>query len=78
MGGQVGAAGHLRIGDGAQLAGKTGVANDVADGAIVGGYPASDIRVWRRVTAALPKLPELLHRVRRLENRLRGDRDPLG
>lgn len=70
MGGQVGTAGHMTIGDGAQIAAQSGVPNDVAAGTTVGGYPASDIRVWRRVTAALPRLPELLRRVRRLEARL--------
>jgi len=72
MGGQVGTAGHLTVGDGAQVAAQSGVPNDVAPGTTVGGYPATDIRVWRRVTAALPRLPELLRRVRRLEARLAG------
>jgi len=67
MGGQAGAAGHLTIGDGAQVAAQSGVPNDVAAGATVAGYPATDIQVWRRVSAALPRLPELLRRVRRLE-----------
>ena len=70
IGGQVGTAGHLTIGDGAQIAAQSGVPNDVPAGGIVGGYPASDIRVWRRVSAALPRLPELLRRVRRLESAL--------
>lgn len=67
MGGQVGAAGHLSIGDGAQIAAQSGVPNDVPAGGIVGGYPAVDIHIWRRMSAALPRLPELLRRVRRLE-----------
>lgn len=77
MGGQAGAAGHLTIGDGAQVAAQSGVPNDVASGAIVGGYPAQDIHVWRRVSAALPRLPELLRRVRHLESAL-GLRGPAG
>ncbi len=68
LGGQVGTAGHLSIGEGAQVAAQSGVPNDVPAGATVGGYPAVDIRVWRRVSAALPRLPELLRRVRRLES----------
>jgi UDP-3-O-[3-hydroxymyristoyl] glucosamine N-acyltransferase len=68
MGGQVGTAGHLSIGDAAQVAAQSGVPNDVPAGATVAGYPAVDIHVWRRLSAALPRLPDLLRRVRRLES----------
>jgi UDP-3-O-[3-hydroxymyristoyl] glucosamine N-acyltransferase len=67
IGGQVGAAGHLSIGDGAQIAAQSGVPNDVPAGGIVGGYPAVEIHAWRRVSAAVLRLPELLRRVRRIE-----------
>jgi len=69
VGGQAGFAGHIHVGDGAQVAAQAGVANDLAAGATVGGSPAIDIRLWRRVSAALLRLPELLRRVRRLESR---------
>ena len=75
IGGQAGAAGHLTIGDGAQIAAQSGVPNDVPAGATVGGYPAMDIRLWRRASAAFPRLPELLRRVRRLESAI-GARAP--
>jgi UDP-3-O-[3-hydroxymyristoyl] glucosamine N-acyltransferase len=68
VGGQAGFAGHIRIGDGAQIAAQSGVANDVAPGATLGGTPAIDVRLWRRISAALLRLPELLRRVRRLES----------
>ena len=67
MGGQVGAAGHLSVGDGAQIAAQAGLNNDVPAGAVVSGSPAVDIRVWRRYVAALPRLAEVLRRLRRLE-----------
>jgi UDP-3-O-[3-hydroxymyristoyl] glucosamine N-acyltransferase len=70
LGGQVGCAGHLMIGEGAQVAAQSGVPNDVSAGATVGGYPAVDIHLWRRISAALPRVPDLLRRVRRLERRL--------
>lgn len=70
MGGQAGAAGHLTIGDGAQIAAQSGVANSVAAEAVVGGYPAVDMPVWRRLSAAVVRLPELLRRVRRIEKQL--------
>jgi UDP-3-O-[3-hydroxymyristoyl] glucosamine N-acyltransferase len=74
MGGQSGAAGHLTIGDGAQVAAQGGVASSVMAGTVVGGYPAVEAPLWRRMTAALHRLPELVRRVRRLEKHL-GLRD---
>ncbi len=70
MGGQSGAAGHLTIGEGAQVAAQSGVPNSLAPGAIVGGTPAVDGVLWRRISAALVRLPELLRRVRRIERQL--------
>jgi UDP-3-O-[3-hydroxymyristoyl] glucosamine N-acyltransferase len=70
MGGQVGTAGHMSIGDGAQVAAQSGVPHDVPAGGVVAGYPAVDIRLWRRVCAASARLPELLRRVRQIESAL--------
>jgi UDP-3-O-[3-hydroxymyristoyl] glucosamine N-acyltransferase len=67
MGGQSGAAGHQSIGDGARVASRGAVAGDVAPGETVAGAPAFPIARWRRAVIALERLPELLHRVRRLE-----------
>ncbi|MCC6767229.1 MAG: UDP-3-O-(3-hydroxymyristoyl)glucosamine N-acyltransferase [Deltaproteobacteria bacterium] len=76
MGGQAGAAGHLTIGDGVLVAAQSGVPNSVPAGKTVGGYPAMEVGLWRRTSAAILRLPELVRRVRRLERRLgpeRGD-----
>jgi UDP-3-O-[3-hydroxymyristoyl] glucosamine N-acyltransferase len=70
FGGQVGSAGHLRIGDGAKVAAKSGIHNDLAGGATYGGIPAIEVRAWRRAMSALAKLPELFRRVRRLEKKI--------
>ena len=70
LGGQVGAAGHLTIGAGARVAAQSGIPNDVAAGAVVSGYPAVDIRTWRRAVAIWARLPSLLRRLRQLEQRL--------
>lgn len=70
LGGQVGTAGHLTVGDGVQVAAQSGVPNDVEAGKTIGGYPASEISQWRRQIAATARLPELLKRVRRLEEAL--------
>jgi UDP-3-O-[3-hydroxymyristoyl] glucosamine N-acyltransferase len=70
VGGQVGSAGHLSVGDGAQIAAQSGLTNSVSAGAIVGGSPAVDVALWRRMMAAATRLPELLRRVRRIEQHL--------
>lgn len=67
LAGQAGAAGHLRLGDGARVAAKSAALQDVPAGATVAGIPAVALGAWKRVAAALPRLPELARRVRRLE-----------
>ena len=75
MGGQVGAAGHLTVGKNTMVAAQSGIPHDVPANSVIGGYPAVNISSWRRYSAVLPKLPELLRRVRWLEQALgkRGD-----
>ena len=70
LAGQVGVAGHLTIGDGAVATAQSGIPSDVAAGAIVSGYPATENRTWLRTVAAVSRLPELLKRVNALEKRL--------
>ncbi len=67
LGGQVGTSGHLTIGDGAQIAAKSGVHQDIPAGGVYGGYPATEARLWRRVSASLPRLPGIFRRLRRVE-----------
>jgi UDP-3-O-[3-hydroxymyristoyl] glucosamine N-acyltransferase len=70
LGGQVGAAGHLTVGKNSRVAAQSGIPNDVPPDSVIGGYPAVDIHTWRRYSAALPKLPEILRRLRRIERTL--------
>jgi UDP-3-O-[3-hydroxymyristoyl] glucosamine N-acyltransferase len=70
LAGQVGVVGHLRIGDGARAGAQAGVAHDVRDGETVTGYPAIPHREWLRMSAALPRVPELLREVRKLQQRV--------
>src|SRR5207253_10594574 len=65
LGGQVGLAGHQTVGDRAQVAAKSGVHGDVPAGVVYGGYPATEVRVWRRASAALLRLPYAPRRLRR-------------
>ena len=66
IGGGCGIADHRSIGHGARLAAKSGVMEDVPDGATWGGFPAQDIRAELRVVAAIRKLPEWSRKLRRL------------
>lgn len=75
MGGQVGAAGHLTIGKNTMVAAQSGIPHDVPANSVVGGYPAVDIMSWRRYSAALPKLPELMRRIRRLEQAVQANEE---
>ncbi len=70
LAGQVGVAGHLTIGDGAIATAQSGIPSDVAPGAVVSGYPATDNRTWLRTVAATNRLPDLLKRVSALEKSL--------
>jgi UDP-3-O-[3-hydroxymyristoyl] glucosamine N-acyltransferase len=70
FGGQSGFADHAKIGDRARVIAQAGVHNDLPDDALVGGAPAIDLRIFRRMVAVEPRLPELARRLRALENRL--------
>jgi UDP-3-O-[3-hydroxymyristoyl] glucosamine N-acyltransferase len=63
LGGQVGVGGHLTLGRGAVAVGQSGVTNSLAPGVMVGGYPAIDVREWRRSAAVFRRLPELKRRL---------------
>jgi UDP-3-O-[3-hydroxymyristoyl] glucosamine N-acyltransferase len=70
LGGQVGVAGHLRIGDGVQVAATSAVADDVPDGARIGGVPAIDLDRAKRNALASLDLYGLARRVKKLEREL--------
>jgi UDP-3-O-[3-hydroxymyristoyl] glucosamine N-acyltransferase len=70
LAGQVGLAGHLRIGNQVTVAAQAGVMTDIPDGEKWLGAPARPDRQMKRQLIALEKLPELLKRVRRLEEKL--------
>jgi len=53
MGGQSASAGHLKIGDFAQIAGMSGVTKTLDGGKIYGGFPAVEQKEWLRNQAKL-------------------------
>ena len=48
IGGQAGISGHLKIGDNVTIAGKSGVTKNIADNSIIAGFPAKDIKLWKK------------------------------
>ena len=70
LAGQVGVVGHLRLGDGARVGAQSGVSRDLAEGETLSGSPAIAHRDWLRMVAALPKVPELVKELRKLQARV--------
>jgi len=70
FGGQSGCADHVQVGDRARVIAQAGVHNDLPDDALVGGAPAIELRVFRRMVAVEPRLPEFARRLRAVEKRL--------
>ena len=48
IGGQAGISGHLKIGDNVTIAGKSGVTKNIADNSTIAGFPAKDIKLWKK------------------------------
>jgi UDP-3-O-[3-hydroxymyristoyl] glucosamine N-acyltransferase len=59
IGGQAGLRDHVHIGAGARLGAMCGITNDVPDGAVMLGIPATPEREQKLKLAALAKLPEM-------------------
>ncbi len=70
LAGQVGVSGHLTIHDNAVVYAQSGIGGDVPPGAVVSGSPAFGAREWLRAITSFPKLPDLVRRMRQLEQRL--------
>ena len=56
MGGQSATAGHLKIGDRAMLAARSGVTKSLEGSKVYGGFPAVDIKLWKKTQAAIMRL----------------------
>jgi UDP-3-O-[3-hydroxymyristoyl] glucosamine N-acyltransferase len=68
--GQSGSAGHITIGDNCVFAARTAPINDVPDNSFCAGFPARPHREWLRSEATIGRLPELVKKIRSLEQRL--------
>jgi UDP-3-O-[3-hydroxymyristoyl] glucosamine N-acyltransferase len=69
-GGQSGIGGHIRIGEGAILAGQAIVVKDLAQRSFVRGIPANPIHLENKIIVLKKRLPDLFKRVARLEEML--------
>jgi UDP-3-O-[3-hydroxymyristoyl] glucosamine N-acyltransferase len=69
FGGQVGVADHCRIEDGATVGAQAGIPSKkiIRSGQIVWGTPARALQAFKKQFAWFERLPELAHRVQKLE-----------
>lgn len=72
LAGQVGLAGHLTVGDRATIAAQSGINKDVAAGAVLAGHHALPIRESLKLEAMVRQLPELVERLKTLEEQVRA------
>jgi len=70
MAGQVGVAGHLKIGDNVTIGAKSGVMESLGDQGTFIGMPAMSALHARRVYSVFTDLPELLKRIKQLEEKV--------
>jgi UDP-3-O-[3-hydroxymyristoyl] glucosamine N-acyltransferase len=78
LAGQVGVADHVTLGDGVVAGAQAGIPSSIEAGTRVLGTPARPVAQARRIMVAEARLPELLQRVRALEQRLEKLAGPLG
>jgi UDP-3-O-[3-hydroxymyristoyl] glucosamine N-acyltransferase len=76
LAGQTGIAGHCTVGDGVILTAQSAVSHDVPPGKTISGSPGFDNRVWLRAVAVFQRLPELLKRLDRLEQKVAAPASP--
>jgi UDP-3-O-[3-hydroxymyristoyl] glucosamine N-acyltransferase len=76
--GQVGIAGHLTIGDKSIIMAQAGVTKDVPPDSIMLGAPAVPHKEFKRVNAAIQRLPETVSRIHEMEQQLAEMRARLG
>jgi UDP-3-O-[3-hydroxymyristoyl] glucosamine N-acyltransferase len=70
LGGQVGAAGHLKIGDRVMATAQSGIPASVEAGKIISGSPAIDHRAWLKYSAVYAQTAEVHKEVRALREQL--------
>jgi UDP-3-O-[3-hydroxymyristoyl] glucosamine N-acyltransferase len=70
LAGQAGVAGHLKIGDGAMIAGGAGVPHSLEPNAKVRGPTGEPMMLYNRIMVLQRRLPDLFKRFDKLEKRV--------
>ena len=70
LAGQVGLAGHLNLGDRATITAQSGINKDVPAGAVLSGHHALPIRESLKLEALTRRLPEIVERLKALEEKI--------
>ena len=73
LAGQVGVADHTTLGDDVIVSAQSGLHGEVPSKSRMAGSPAYDARMWLKASAGLKQLPDLIRRVRELEEKLPGE-----
>lgn len=67
FGGQVGTVGHITIGGNSVYAARSGISKNMPEGFFGCGFPIQSHSDWLKHQAALKRVPELIERIRKLE-----------
>ena len=70
IGGQVGFAGHITIGDYNQIGAQSGIHSNPGNGKVLLGYPAVDARQFMKQSAYIKNLGDLYNTVRELKKEI--------
>ena len=71
IGGQVGIAGHLKIGDNVKILGQTGVTKCLRDNQMVYGTPAINARDFNKSFVYFKNLPKIVSKINQIEKDLK-------
>jgi UDP-3-O-[3-hydroxymyristoyl] glucosamine N-acyltransferase len=71
IGGQVGIVGHIKIEDGVKINAQSGISKSISKNKSVSGSPATDFREHYKQLAQVKRIPELLERIKVLEEQLK-------
>ena len=70
LGGQIGVAGHIQIGDNVKIGAQTGVMSNVKDNAVLVGTPSMDMKDYFRSYSVFKKLPTVYSQINNLQKEI--------